>query len=191
MAACILDHDDIATLSLSIEGLKRVMEHAGATTMIRRFSLRELPDPVVNLRSLWHPVHRCKRPMADLFELPCFPAYSSAERRRIVRYLHRHRRAVRGWIKVVLGQGARDPWDVVKSRMHDVLLRTDLWSDQILVLRAVQSLAMLDLQHNCELVWSLGGYTTTDLGGIEPGAASLRSPVPYEDEELTAARSEH
>ena len=45
--------------------------------------------------------------------------------------------------------------------MRDVLLRTDLWSDQILVLRAVQSLTMLDVQHNCELVWNLGGYTVT------------------------------
>ena len=32
-------------------------------------------------------------------------------------------------------------------------------SDQILVLRAVQTLTMLDVQHNCDLVWSLGGYT--------------------------------
>ena len=46
--------------------------------------------------------------------------------------------------------------------MRDVLLRTDLWSDQILVLRAVQTLTMLDLQHNCELVWNLGGYTRPD-----------------------------
>ena len=43
--------------------------------------------------------------------------------------------------------------------MREVLLRTDLWSDQILVLRAVQTLTMLDVQHNCDLVWSLGGYT--------------------------------
>ena len=43
--------------------------------------------------------------------------------------------------------------------MREVLLRTDLWSDQVLVLRAVQTLTMLDVQHNCDLVWSLGGYT--------------------------------
>ena len=60
------------------------------------------------------------------------------------------------------GPGERDPWATVKTRMRDVLLRTDLWSDQILVLRAVQSLTMLDLQHNCELVWNLGGYTRGD-----------------------------
>ena len=46
--------------------------------------------------------------------------------------------------------------------MREVLLRTDLWSDQILVLRSVQTLTMLDVQHNCDLVWSLGGYTRSD-----------------------------
>ena len=59
----------------------------------------------------------------------------------------------------------------------DVLLRTDLWSDQILVLRAVQSLTMLDLQHNCELVWSLGGYTHPGPGGSGPDAQPPRSPL--------------
>ena len=71
----------------------------------------------------------------------------------------------------MLGQGARDPWAVVKARMRDVLLRTDLWSDQILVLRAVQTLTMLDLQHNCELVWNLGGYTRSEQPDSEPATA--------------------
>ena len=89
---------------------------------------------------------------------------------------------VRGWIKVVLGQGDRDPWATVKARMRDVLLRTDLWSDQILVLRAVQSLTMLDLQHNCELVWKLGGYTRPEPGDSEPDAQPPRPPLHHEDE---------
>jgi hypothetical protein len=145
-----------------------------------------LPDPVVNLRTLWHPVHRCKRPASGLFDLPCFPAYGPAERRRILRYLRRHRRVVRGWIKVVLGQGAGDPWATVHARMRDVLLRTDLWSDQILVLRAVQSLTMLDLQHNCELVWSLGGYTHPGPAGAEPDAQPPTPPLRRQTEALSA-----
>jgi hypothetical protein len=46
----------------------------------------------------------------------------------------------------------------MRHRLRKVLVRTDLWSDQMIVLRAVQTLTMLDLQHNCELVWNLGGY---------------------------------
>jgi hypothetical protein len=164
-----------------------VMAHAADATQDPKSIPFDLPDPVVNLRRLWHPVHRCKRPDADLFALPCFPAYNAGQRRAILRYLRRHRRVVRGWIKVVLGQGDRDPWATVKTRMRDVLLRTDLWSDQILVLRAVQSLTMLDLQHNCELVWKLGGYTRPELGDAEPDAQPpTRPPLHQEDHALTA-----
>ncbi len=119
-------------------------------------------------------MHRVRRPIAELFELPCFPRYDAGQRRRIAAYLRRHRRAVRGWIKVVLGQGGPDPWETVRARMRDVLLRTDLWSDQILVLRAVQSLTMLDVQHNCELVWNLGGYTAAPEPEDRPDDAEPR-----------------
>ena len=189
VAACILDHNDIATLALSIGGLKRVMAHAADATRDPKRIPLDLPDPIVNLRRLWHPVHRCKRPDTDLFALPCFPAYNAAQRRAILRYLRRHRRVVRGWIKVILGQGESDPWATVKARMRDVLLRTDLWSDEILVLRAVQSLTMLDLQHNCELVWKLGGYTRPEVGDAEPDAQPpTRPPLHQEDHALTARR---
>jgi hypothetical protein len=166
VAACVLDHDDIATLALSIEGLKAVMEHAADGHRDRRKLPAGLPDPIVSLRTLWHPVNRSRRESSELFDLPCFPSYDPASRKRILAYLRRHRRATRGWVKVVLGQGARDPWAVVMARMRDVLLRTDLWSDQILVLRAVQTLTMLDLQHNCELVWNLGGYTRNEQAAV-------------------------
>jgi hypothetical protein len=159
VAASVLDHDDIATLALSIEGLDLVMAYAADPANDPDRLPARLPEPILTLRSLWHPVHRIRRPVGDLFGLPCFPRYDAAQRRRIVGFFRRHRRAVRGWVRVVLGQGGPDPWETVRTRMRDVLLRTDLWSDQILVLRAVQSLTMLDVQHNCELVWNLGGYT--------------------------------
>ncbi len=187
VTACILDHNDIATLALAIGGLKRVFAHAANAHEDPKIVPGDLPDPIVNLRRLWHPVHQCNRPMNDLFDLPCFPAYSALERRRILRYLSRHRRIVRGWSKVVLGQGGPDPWATVKARMRDVILRTDLWSDQILVLRAVQSLTMLDLQHNCELVWKLGGYTRPQAGDSEPDAQPPRTPTVHEPEPMTAA----
>ncbi len=189
VAACILDHDDIATLALSIEGLKAVMEYSCDGRQDPRKLPSRLPDPIVNLRTLWHPVHRpSKSPLSELFNLPCFPSYDPASRRRIVAFLRRHRRVTRGWIKVVLGQGARDPWAVVKARMRDVLLRTDLWSDQILVLRAVQTLTMLDLQHNCELVWSLGGYTHPLGAGSDPGTGPPHSPAQSELTEVASGR---
>jgi hypothetical protein len=73
--------------------------------------------------------------------------------------------------------------------MRDVLLRTDLWSDQILVLRAVQTLTMLDLKHNCELVWSLGGYTRADQAGASESVPTpTRALAPTLSQQLTAVR---
>lgn len=177
VAACVLDHDDIATLALSIEGLTRVMEHAADPSQNPAVLPPGLPEPVVSLRALWHPVHRIRRPVVSLFELPGFAAHDARQRRWILEFFRRHRRTVRGWIRVVLGQGGPDPWDTVRSRMRDVLLRTDLWSDQILVLRAVQTLTMLDVQHNCELVWNLGGYTRSAQPG-EPDSDPGEPPRP-------------
>ncbi len=193
VAACVLDHDDIATLALSIEGIKAVMEYSFDGRQDPRKLPRKIPDPVVNLRTLWHPVQgRGKRRLSELFDLPCFPPYDPAARKRITAYLKRHRRVARGWIKVVLGQGGADPWAVVQARMRDVLLRTDLWSDQILVLRAVQTLTMLDLQHNCELVWNLGGYTHTELAGFDSSAGlpRARAQIRVDDGERRAEEGE-
>jgi MraW methylase family len=77
----------IAALTLSIDGLKHVLAYAADSSEDPRRIATSLLDPVVNLREVRHPVHRCKRPFADLFELPCFPGYNSAQQRRILRYL--------------------------------------------------------------------------------------------------------
>ena len=176
VAACVLDHDDIATLALSIEGLKAVMEYSCDGRQDPWKLPGKIPDPVVNLRTLWHPVHRRgKRPSFPTFRSAVLSFVRPGRAKRITAYLRRHRRVARGWIKVVLGQGGADPWAVVQARMRDVLLRTDLWSDQILVLRAVQTLTMLDLQHNCELVWNLGGYTHAEQAGFDTSAGLPRA----------------
>ena len=183
VTACVLDHDDITTLAFSIEGLKRVMAHGASDSLDGKVLPPGLPDPVVNLQKLWHPVAQVRRPASDLFRLPCFPSYDQGQRSRILAYLRRHRRAVRGWVKVVLGQGGDDPWATVQARMREVLLRTDLWSDQVLVLRAVQTLTMLDVQHSCDLVSSLGGYT-------RPAAEPAPAPDDLHKTEASEAEAE-
>jgi hypothetical protein len=185
VAAWVLDHDDVASLAFSIEALTMLVEHALAPGTSVDTLPPGLPDPVINLRQLWRPVHRIGRPWADLFKLPCFPALDPPSRKRVLTLLRRHRRVVGGWVRVVLGQGGADPWGEVRDRMHDVLLKTDLWSDQILILRAVQTLTMLDVQHNSELVWTLGGYSRgedRDVPSFLPLAAlDDESPAPVDE----------
>jgi hypothetical protein len=185
VAACILDHDDIATLALSIEALDRILAYAAEASSDPGSVPVGLPDPVESTRLLWRPIRRLRRPVSDLFRLPCFPQLNRMQQRRVLRYLRRHRRLVRGWIRVVLGQGGDDPWDVVRRRLREVLIRTDLWSDQILVLRAVQTLTMLDVQHNCELVWSLGGYEDPlDEESAAPVGPEIAPLVDVDDEAI-------
>ena len=162
VAALILDHDDAATLASSIEALEMLMLHASDPKADPKALPPGLPDPVTDLRLLWRPVRARGWSSKALFDLPCFPNYDAAARKRIQAYLRRHKSTAGGWIRVVLGQGGDHPWEEVRARLRDVLLKTDLWSDQILVLRAVQTLTLLDVQHNGELVWRLGGYSRPD-----------------------------
>jgi len=179
VAALVLDHDDAATLALSIDALTLMMDHAADPEADLKTLPPGLPDPVTDLRGLWRPIRGGGGRWAALFDLPCFPNHDPTARKRIRAYLKRHKATAGGWVRVVLGQGGGDPWEEVRARLRDVLLKTDLWSDQILVLRAVQTLTMLDVQHNGELVWRLGGYSGPEAdngsdawGALEPSSES-------------------
>ena len=161
VTACVLDHDDIATLAFSIEGLKRVMAYAADACTLDGKACR----PACPIRSStcassgipWPSVRRpasptCSSCLASRPTTRPSGGGSSATSAAIAGPSAAGSRSC--W-----GRGATTPGPTVQARMRDVLLRTDLWSDQILVLRAVQTLTMLDVQHNCELVWSLGGYS--------------------------------
>ena len=72
VAACVLDHNDISTLALSIGGLEEDDEaHAADSGRgLERDSSWPARSRVVNLRRLWHPVNRCKLPR-DVTCLSC------------------------------------------------------------------------------------------------------------------------
>lgn len=186
VAALILDHDDAATLASSIEALAMLMAHAADPKTDLKVLPPGLPDPVTDLRTLWRPVRTRGWSWKGLYDLPCFPNYDPAARKRIQTYLRRHKATAGGWARVVLAQGGAHPWEEVRARLRDVLLKTDLWSDQILVLRAVQTLTLLDVQHNGELVWRLGGYDRPSGGNgawngselSEEEEASVTTPLP-------------
>lgn len=158
VTAWVADHDDVATLGLAVLAMRRVVAHAADPEADPRQLPEGLPEPPNFSEPLWHRLQDVRRPMDDLLESPCFPKYEAEQRLRITAYLRWHRRAVRAWVRVIRGQGGPDPIETLRTRFIEVMLRTDLWSDQILTLRAVQTLTMLDVQHYTELVWNLGGY---------------------------------
>ena len=187
MTACVLDHDDITTLAFSIEGLKRVHgPRRGRLRSTARCCRPACPTRWSTCASSGTPCAQLRRPV----DRPVQPALLPLVRPGPAEPGSSLISAAiagpcAGWIKVVLGQGGDDPWAVVRARMREVLLRTDLWSDQVLVLRAVQTLTMLDVQHNCDLVWSLGGYThlaSDPACGDGPPPASFASALPAHEE---------
>lgn len=164
--AVVIDFRDVYTLGTAIEGLARVIAHAADPASDPRQLPAALPEPFLARRPLWHRAMGRIRPIDSLLALPCFPALGPEDLKRVKRYLRRHRRTVGGWVWVLRVQGGPDPWETLRSRLREVLVRSDLWSDQILVLRTIQTLTMLDVHHYCELVRGLGGYAQDDREGV-------------------------
>lgn len=162
IVATIVDHDDLFSLAASIEALQRCCQAAAEKKDGSGGLPANLPPIVERDHPLWYLVKRDRRPNVELFEIAGFKQFDGPQREAILKYLKRHRTAVQGWLDVLLGEGTTDPWAVWMTRIHRVMLRTDLWSDQMVALRTVQSLALLDLHHYCELVWKLGGYETSE-----------------------------
>jgi hypothetical protein len=172
--AFVVDYEDLYTLSASIEGITKVMTHAAKSDHPVSDLPPDLPESVDRRRPRWYAIRKHKRPMSDLFLLPCFPLFTQQEKERILQCFKANRRHVSGWIDVVLGQGGHDPRATIRSRLRDVVRRTDLWSDQLIVLRSIQTLTILDVHHYCEMVWELGYYEE-----IEEKPQSFQRELPF------------
>ncbi|CAN5666732.1 hypothetical protein BH23PLA1_BH23PLA1_30090 [soil metagenome] len=181
VTAAIVDHDDIYTLCASIDALRLLMAHGADPKADPHLLPTGLPEPMIVRQPLWYSSKEPRRPVPDLLNRPCFPNNDEVQHRQILRYLRRHRKYVRGWLVVLQTQGGPDPVETLRSRFQAVLLRSDLWSDQILVLRTIQTLTMLDVHHYGELVWKLGGYDQ-----LEPAVEATGLPFTLPDFEEPA-----
>ncbi len=103
------------------------------------------------------------------FALPEFRGLDFFAQERLAAALVRDWPRVRGWVRVLTDPGWPDPAAEFAARLHAIILRTELWSDQLVALRTVQTLTGLEIQHYCELVRELGAYA--ELGPAEPPPA--------------------
>jgi hypothetical protein len=181
--AYLVDFDDIRSLSASIQGLHACMEYAADARSDLDVPPNDLP-PIASPASVrWRPG---KKSWMDflvgsrrVLRLPCFPKYQLWQQRRIRQFFHRHRRWINPWIDVMLTQGQGDPFAILEKRILDIVRRVDLWSDQLVTLRTVQTLALLDIDHYCRLVWQMGKYEEleTDDSGEQPGESTGSQPA--------------
>ncbi|MGL4461325.1 MAG: hypothetical protein ACRC1K_04165, partial [Planctomycetia bacterium] len=167
--AAVVDHDDLYTLGTSIVALQRLVPHAAQATSSRAPLPTPLPPSVDRRRSLWRPSSRRRMStIKQIFNLPGLPEYSDRERQWIVRYMKQYRRVVEGWAVVLGSQGGDDPLATLHARLDEVIRRTDLWSDQMIALRTIQTLTMLDVFRYSEMVWRLGGYEQSTPATLMP-----------------------
>ena len=162
--AWITNAGDIYAIAISLDALMRFIE-------IGRHARGDLP-PIPNDLPESHLSHvNIKRPRLTRARTLVEEALrrldiswkSENEHRVTTRYLVRHWTTIKDWILIVvnLPENTR-PVELLHARLREIILRTDLWSDQIVVLRTLQTLSIIDVYHYCHIVWSLGGYGEQD-----------------------------
>jgi hypothetical protein len=175
VAAGMADYDDVRSLASSVSGLRAVMAYAADARndlsvlppWIGRFALDQPPT-----RRWWFN----RRSVGRLFRCPCFPDLELWQQRRVQFALGRHRRLVGPWIDVLLAEGGADPMGTLEDRLLDIVRRVDLWSDEIVALRTLQTMTILDVDHYGRFVWELGRYA--ELGEMEAPQAPTGPAVP-------------
>jgi hypothetical protein len=164
VTAWILDYDGFFSLATALDGLRRLVDFASRSNGDPAHTPPGLPGPVSR-----PPYGYTAKPSSRRRDLRIVlrrlgrGGLDDAAARRVVRCLRRHWPLVRGWVGVLASVPPdRDPLELALAQAREIVLRTDLWSDQIVAMRAIQSLTILDVYHYCRMVWTLGGYGERD-----------------------------
>lgn len=162
--AWVTDYEGLASLAASIDGLRRFIPFAARLDHDGAAIPDGLPDSVKRRVGRGRLQARSNRPaLRGVLARLGFSSLDETATRRVLRMLRRHWPLVRGWVGTIQALPAGpDVFDILGARIREVILRTDLWSDQIVVLRTLQSLTVLDVYHYCRMVWNLGGYGDRD-----------------------------
>jgi hypothetical protein len=192
VAAGVADYDDVRSLANAVEGMRMVFEYASDG----RNDLSLLPAGLAKFPSDDRPRRRWFRRRDDrrLFEMPCFPTVELWQRKRIRQAVARHPRLLGGWVDVLLEAGGDDPRVAIEQRLLDVVRRVDLWSDELVSLRTLQTMTVLDVDHYCRFVWDLGKYEELGieeapqkpLAAVNPSRNGWTDAVVEEEQTLTA-----
>lgn len=156
VAAAVIDHDRLFSLGASIEGIRRLLRRAAQRDADIDHFPSDMP-PHVGARPLF-PYSRSATLERWVIERPSIRDDVGTDRARASRTLKRFRPSIQGWLRTLASASADDPCAVFRTRLIEVIARSDLWSDQMIALRAIQSLALLDVYHYGEMVWKLGGF---------------------------------
>ncbi len=163
--AWMVNENNIRDLAISIDALRRVIAAARKNVNSPLVMPSDLPSFRLAGRSWrmggwWFGTRKAIEEVIGRLRLS---PMSDTTRSHVVHQLIRHWATVHDWVGTInkLPRDA-DPAEVLQARLREVILRTDLWSDQLVVLRTLQTLSLLDVYHYCRVVWNLGGYGERD-----------------------------
>lgn len=107
---------------------------------------------------LWRRARLLRR-WARLFAQPAFDEWDGRQRRELRRRVTDEGEALyRATLDLTSARAPRDPRDHATTTLRNVGRDPESWTNQLIVLRTVQTLSVLDLQMYCELVGELGEY---------------------------------
>ncbi len=163
--AWMVNESNVRDLAMSIDALRRVIAAARENVNTPLLMPSDLPSFRL-AESSWRTGgwwFGAKKAIEEAIDRLRLSPMSDTTRSHVVKQLLRHWATVHDWVRAInkLPRDV-DPTQVLQARLREVILRTDLWSDQLVVLRTLQTLSLLDVYHYCRVVWNLGGYGERD-----------------------------
>ncbi|NUQ60892.1 MAG: hypothetical protein HUU20_00275 [Pirellulales bacterium] len=153
--AYTIDYEGVRTRLAATRLLQQAFNDALAEKP-RRWSLAGLPE--WSLAAAWRRV-RCRSRLFELFEQPEFSHFGEEQRSRCRRLVYCRRGELARALRDLTGRsGHADPVEHARRILASVAQDPSPWSRQLVVLRAVQTLSVLDLKTYCDLVYELGEY---------------------------------
>ena len=168
--AYAIDYRDVRRRLEMVRHLELAFARAVENDAPRRFRREGV---VGRLMSLWT-AYRYRGRIRRLFELPTFSQYRDRQQTACMRMICRRRGSILKTVRDLTSPAMAadpldgpsegpldDPLNVAKQTLLDVARDPETWSRQLVILRTIQTLSVLDLTTCCDLVAELGEYETS------------------------------
>jgi len=165
--AYTIDYQDVRSRLEATDRLRRAFDQALADPGRTSAALGESSS----LRARCWCWMRYRGKIKRLFRQPAFKDHDAREHRICRRLICRQRGPLLDALRALASRGApEDPVEHAKQALLAVARDPDTWSRQLVVLRTVQTLSVLDLRTCCDLVAELGEYDTSTANAVDSTA---------------------
>ncbi|NQU25778.1 MAG: hypothetical protein HQ567_31195, partial [Candidatus Nealsonbacteria bacterium] len=155
--AYTIDYRDVRSHVEATERLRRALDEIATNGTT---SSDAAPGLIRTPRAWWCRLRHAGK-ARRLFSQPALADFDAAARRASTREIYGRRGELLAALRTLAGKhGPDDPVDAARTTLLSVARDPATWSRQLVTLRAVQTLSVLDLRTYCDLVADLGEYET-------------------------------